>query len=79
MGLTSDVTRLITQPLTVFRCYTCNNYDFKLTGISIDFKDTNITRVTKSGTFFNSEEKIGLKYSVFICVQCSNKYLQKSK
>ncbi len=59
MGLTSDVTRLITQPLTVFRCYTCNNYDFKLTGISIDFKDTNITRVTKSVTFLTPKKKSG--------------------
>ena len=51
MSLTSDVTRLVTPPLTVFRCYTCNNYSLKLTDISSDFKDTNITRVTKSGNF----------------------------
>ncbi len=51
MGLTSDVTRLVTPPLTVFRCYTCNIYSLKLTDISSDFKDTNITRVTKSGSF----------------------------
>ena len=51
MSLTSDVTRLVTPPLTVFRCYTCNNYSLKLTDISSDFKDTNITRVTKSVNF----------------------------
>ena len=51
MSLTSDVTRLVTSPLTVFRCYTCNNYSLKLTDISSDFKDTNITRVTKLGDY----------------------------
>ena len=51
MALTSYVTRLVTPPLTVFRRNMCNNYALKLTGISIDFKDTNITRVTKSGNF----------------------------
>ena len=51
MGLTSDVTRLVTTPLTVFRCYTCNIYSLKLTDIPSDFKDTNIIRVTKSGNF----------------------------
>ena len=50
-GLTSDVTRLVTPPLTVFRCYTCNNGSLKLTDISSDFKDNNITRVTKSSNF----------------------------
>ena len=59
MVLISDLIRLVTQPLTVFRCYTCNNYDFKLTGISIDFKDTNITRVTKSVTFLTPKKKSG--------------------
>ena len=47
MGLTYDVTRLVTLPLTVFRCYTRNIYSLKLTDILSDFKDTNITRVTK--------------------------------
>ncbi len=51
MGLTSDVTRLVTPPLTVFRCYACNTYSLKLTDISSNFKYTNITRVTKSGNF----------------------------
>ena len=51
MGLTSDVTRLVTPPLTVFRCDTCNIYNLKLTDISSDFKDTNITRLTKLGNF----------------------------
>ncbi len=48
MGLTSDVTRLVTPPLTVFRCYKCNIYSLKLIDISSDFKDTNITRVTST-------------------------------
>ena len=52
MGLISAVTWLVTTLLTVFRCYTCNIYSLKLTDISSDFKDTNITRVTKSGNFF---------------------------
>ena len=51
MGLTYDVTRLITLPLTVFRCNSCYNYSLKLTDISSDFRDTNITPVTKSGNF----------------------------
>ena len=56
MGLTSDVTRLVTPPLTVFRCYTCNIYSLKLTDISSDFKDTNITSVTILGNFLKSEK-----------------------
>ena len=50
-GLTSDVTLLDTPPLTVFRFYTTNKYLLKSTDISSDFKDTNITLVTKSGNF----------------------------
>ena len=30
MGLTSDVKRLFTSPLTVLRCYICDNYSLKL-------------------------------------------------
>tara|TARA_B100000886_G_scaffold18596_1_gene11976 strand:- start:254 stop:451 length:198 start_codon:yes stop_codon:yes gene_type:complete len=51
MGLAFDVTRLVKLPLTVFRCYMGNNYGFKLTDILSDFRDTNITRETKSGNF----------------------------
>ena len=51
MALTSDVTRLVSPSLTVFRCNTCYNYNLKLTDISSDFRDTNITLVTKSGNF----------------------------
>ena len=43
VGLTSNFTRLVTLFLTVLRCYTCNDYSLKLTDISSDFKDTNIT------------------------------------
>ena len=77
-GLTSYVTRLVTPPLTVFRCYTCNNCSLKLTDISSDFKDTNITRGTKIGQFFFPQKIWVDKYPVFIWEQCSNKYLQKS-
>ena len=50
-GLDSYVTRLVTTSLTVSQCYTHNKYSLELTNISSDFKDTNITRVTKSGNF----------------------------
>tara|TARA_B100001029_G_scaffold28432_1_gene20762 strand:- start:263 stop:460 length:198 start_codon:yes stop_codon:yes gene_type:complete len=50
-GLTSDVTQLVTTPLTVFRANNYYKYSLKLTDISIDFKETNITLVTKSGSF----------------------------
>ena len=65
MALTSNVTRLVTPPLTVFRCCMCNNYSLKLTDISSDFKDTNITRVTKSVNYFNRKIRVDI-YSVFI-------------
>ena len=58
-GLTSDVTWLVTPPLTIFRCDKCYNYSLKLTDISSDFKDTNITRITKSGNFLIPEKKSG--------------------
>ena len=51
MGLTSDVKRLFTSPLTVLRCYICDNYSLKLTDIYSDFKDTNITGASKLGNF----------------------------
>ena len=50
-GLNSYVTKLVTTSLTVSQCYTYNKYSLELTNISSDFKDTNITRVTKSGNF----------------------------
>ena len=48
MVLISDLIRLVTQPLTVFRCYMCNKHSLKLTDISIDFKNSNITSVIES-------------------------------
>ena len=63
MGLTSDVKRLVTPPLTVFRCNKCS---LNLTDISSDFKDTNITRVTNQVIFFNPKKIRVDKFSVFI-------------
>ena len=58
-GLASDVTQLVTTPLTVLRGEKCYKYSLKLTDISSDFKDTNIKRVAKAAIFFTLK-KLGL-------------------